>query len=620
MYKEHFGFAKRPFENTPDPSFLFLSASHREVLASLIYGINSAKGFILISGDVGTGKTTLVQALLKQINPSYLTLNIINPKLVFSDLMTLLAKKLGIQSGTKNPLEILDDIQKRLKEIDMRGQRTILIIDEAHLLSEQALEDIRLLSNIESHDRKLIQIVLVAQSEIHNILQMESVRPLKQRIMINRILTPLNKKDTWSYIAHRLMIAGSDSQIFNKKALYLIWKRSQGIPRLINHICDNALLIGYSLKANTIGPDIIKEVIDDMDAGYPDNAETSKLSIKTAWFGLAILAIFLIIGGYVSIKCLQDKRPSMQICYPISKGNSIKRDAMPIYDSMIGKDTLQGTKTESAHSAPAYTKKWPGQGISRDNPITTDHSQGKIISVWTNDVYLPAGSHFISICPQEGTAALWKGNESAIPELKEQIKYDWPFSEGLYVMVKYKGHPFLFGFGQFPLLWDMVSTMDIDLWQKLSDISDDDFVAMAVSCRKDQKDSSLKDTIELRNIVHKWANAWKNKEIKDLMDFYSNLITTYFLDKAKPVVYSKRELLTIKQNVLKRSGLIELSISDPVCLINPGNHHMATVYFHQSYKSEIYEDEGTKILYFSRVIHEKEGKWKIVARLWVPSN
>jgi len=293
---------------------------------------------------------------------------------------------------------------------------------------------------------------------------------------------------------------------------------------------------------------------------------------------------------------------------------------MPIYDSTIRKDTPQGVKKESALSAPAYEKKWPDQGISRDNPASTDHSQGKTLSAWTNDVYLPAGSHFVSICPQEGTAVLWQGNESAIPELKEQIKYDWPFSEGLYVMIRRRGDPFLFGFGQFPLLWDMVSSRDIDLWQRLPDVSDDDFVPVAVSCQKDQKGPSLKDIIELKNIVHKWADAWRNKEIKDLMGFYSNLITTYFLDKVKPVVYSKRELLTIKQDVLKRSGLIELSISDPVCLINPGNYHMAAVCFHQSYKSEIYEDDGTKILYFSRIIHEGEGKWKIVARLWVPSN
>lgn len=304
MYTNYYGIYLNPFENTPDPRFLFPSKSHREVLAALHYGVDSAKGFILLAGDVGTGKTTMINSLLEIIDPSYIVLNITNPKWTFVEIIRYLAVKLEIDAEHKENFQLLEELQAELEKLDDQGKRVVLIIDEAHLLSESALEDIRLLSNIESNNKKLIQIVLVGQEEIYQTLQKDSLKTLKQRISINRHLLPLNQKETTEYINHRLKVAGRQAPLFSPKARTLIWKRSQGVPRLINHICDNAMLIGYAAEAKLIRSRLIREVIMDMDSGHK-NLKTHRFvpirNLKWAGVPLAILFLTLIIVKYFPV-------------------------------------------------------------------------------------------------------------------------------------------------------------------------------------------------------------------------------------------------------------------------------------------------------------------------------
>ena len=294
MYTQKYGLRQRPFENTPDPQFLFLSRIHREVLSSLIYGIQSSKGFILVSGDIGTGKTTLIHALLKEVQHSNIVLHIINPRTNFKEIISNLSQKLNIESKGLNSTQLIDIIRKKLKLFDDQGKRAIIIIDEAHLLSEASLEDIRILSNIETEKRKLVQIILVGQNEIHDSLNQDSQKPLKQRIVLNRRLTPFNKKTSFEYIKYRLEIAGTRSTIFNQQALNKIWEKSCGIPRLINQICDNALLIGFAMDKNIIGAKIIKEVIEDMESGE----KSIPRDIKNTGYkrALGLVAVFVIVS------------------------------------------------------------------------------------------------------------------------------------------------------------------------------------------------------------------------------------------------------------------------------------------------------------------------------------
>jgi general secretion pathway protein A len=287
MYTQYYGLTRKPFENTPDPDFLYLSENHREVLASLVYGVNSAKGLILAMGDVGTGKTTLINALQKKLDPSYIILRITNPRLVsgrstFTNILEYFAGELGLLSDTTNNRDLIEAVTDELETLDRSGRRAVLIIDEAHLLSEESLHDIRLLSNIENEKTKLIQILLIGQNELNSKLQEDSLKALKQRFNITRRLMPLDKSETTNYIMHRLRVAGGDSQIFDKKALSLIFKKSSGVPRLINQICDSSLLIGYAVEAHSIGSRVVKEVINDMNAVY-EQQETRSISFLHKW-------------------------------------------------------------------------------------------------------------------------------------------------------------------------------------------------------------------------------------------------------------------------------------------------------------------------------------------------
>ncbi|HDZ89503.1 MAG TPA: AAA family ATPase [Deltaproteobacteria bacterium] len=299
MYTRFYGLTKKPFENTPDPEFLYLSENHREVLASLAYGVNSAKGLILAMGDVGTGKTTLINALKKQLDPSFVVVRITNPRLVFgqstfTNILEYFASELGLDSDRTNNRDLLEAVTDELERLDRSGKKAILIIDEAHLLSEESLHDIRLLSNIENEKTKLIQILLIGQDELNSKLQKDSLKALKQRFNISRRLRPLNKSETGDYIMHRLRVAGRDSQIFDKRALDLIFKKSSGVPRLINQICDSSLLIGYAVEARSIGSKVVREVINDMNAVY-EQQEGRSVSLlhrwrwSITWVGIALL-------------------------------------------------------------------------------------------------------------------------------------------------------------------------------------------------------------------------------------------------------------------------------------------------------------------------------------------
>ncbi len=340
MYTQKYELNHRPFENTPDPQFLYLSKIHREVLSSLIYGIQSSKGFILVSGDIGTGKTTLIHALLKEVGDSNIVVHIINPRTSFNEILSNLASKLDIGAQKINNPRLIDNIREKLKVLDNEDKRVVIIIDEAHLLSETSLEDIRILSNIETEKRKLIQIVLVGQNEIHNLLNKKSQKPLKQRIVLNRTLSAFNKKGCFEYIEHRLNIAGAQTLIFNQQALNKIWKKSKGIPRLINQICDNALLIGFALDKNVIGAKILKEVIRDMESGNRPNAQNKsisgykKMSSAAVLFVIVFISLFLLIDPKILNTSLKSQsNTNKKITEPKILKFKIKKEAPEIQET-----------------------------------------------------------------------------------------------------------------------------------------------------------------------------------------------------------------------------------------------------------------------------------------------
>jgi type II secretory pathway predicted ATPase ExeA len=263
LYQAHFRLDRSPFNVTPDPSFLYLSASHREALAQLSYGIRARKGFIVLTGEVGTGKTTLIHALLNDLNDATHT------ALIFStvDLLRYVCEEFKLMEPRQRREELHDYLvllNEFLLEKYRFGENCVLIIDEAQNLTADVLESIRMLSNFETSTDKLLQILLVGQPELAVRLNTPELRQLKQRITLRHDLQTLTLKECQEYITNRLQIAGGDAKIFTANAIETVYLYSSGIPRLVNVLCDSAMLTSYAVGKNEINTSIIREVAEDL--------------------------------------------------------------------------------------------------------------------------------------------------------------------------------------------------------------------------------------------------------------------------------------------------------------------------------------------------------------------
>lgn len=246
MYLEYYGLTEPPFDITPNPRFLFYSGKHREAFNHLLYGIRERKGFVQLTGEVGAGKTTLCRAMLEQLEGQYATALILNPVMSPNELMKAIAVEFGLPVNGLDRLDTLAVINQFLLQQVDRGQDTVLIIDEAQDLTDELLEQVRLLSNLETDNRKLLQIVLLGQPELRDKLNNPRLRQLRQRITVRYHLAPLTRHEVNQYVEHRLQVSGANgTPRFTAPALWRIYNYSQGIPRLVNAICDKALLAGF---------------------------------------------------------------------------------------------------------------------------------------------------------------------------------------------------------------------------------------------------------------------------------------------------------------------------------------------------------------------------------------
>jgi general secretion pathway protein A len=266
MYLDFHGLREKPFSLTPDPRFIFLSKNHREAFAHLLYGINNRVGFIALTGEVGTGKTTVLRSLLSQLDADhYSTALIFNPSLSPTELLQTISRELGVPTDSSNHLSALDALNLFLLKQNAEGRTVVLVIDEAQDLQASVLEQIRLISNLETDAEKLIQIVLAGQPELVKILKRKGMRQLAQRITVQYHLQPMDFQDTVHYVSHRIEVAGGKGgSVFSKRSLKRIYRYSGGLPRLINAACDRALLAGYTRDKAKVTTRIALAGIRDM--------------------------------------------------------------------------------------------------------------------------------------------------------------------------------------------------------------------------------------------------------------------------------------------------------------------------------------------------------------------
>ena len=275
MHEEYYGFSEKPFSLTPDPKYLYKSESHANAFDVLQYAIRRREGFVVVTGDIGTGKTTLCRAVLEQLDRKTFTALVLNPFLSEEDLLRLVLQDFGVVSRDEikrgrlagvSKQELIDTLNEFLLSLLPLGAGALLIIDEAQNLPRPVLEQIRVLSNLETNKEKLLQIVLVGQLNLKDLLRSPDLRQLDQRVSIRYELKPLTREETSAYIAHRLTIAGGGAAVsFAPKAIDLVHKYTRGIPRLINLVCDRALVGGYSARSKRITPEMMKAAAAGLD-------------------------------------------------------------------------------------------------------------------------------------------------------------------------------------------------------------------------------------------------------------------------------------------------------------------------------------------------------------------
>jgi general secretion pathway protein A len=267
MYLPFFGLAEKPFSITPDPRYLFLSGRHAEALAHLVYGIDEAGGFIQLTGEVGTGKTTIIRSLLARQHDKASIALILNPRMAAAEFMLTLCEELGIgvpDSAENSVKELIDILNRYLLKAHAEGRRVVLVVDEAQTLAPELLEQVRLLTNLETETQKLLQIILIGQPELRDMLARNDLRQLAQRITGRYHLDPLSRDEAVAYIKHRLRVAGATTDLFSNGALRELFRVSGGVPRLLNIIADRALLGAYSEDRHLVNAALVRRAAGEV--------------------------------------------------------------------------------------------------------------------------------------------------------------------------------------------------------------------------------------------------------------------------------------------------------------------------------------------------------------------
>lgn len=378
MYLNYYNLKKQPFHITPDPEFLYLSPSHKEALAAIIYGIEERKGFVAIVGAIGVGKTTILRSYLETAEKKKLkVIYIFNSRLTFDELLKTIFDNLGIQIETVNIMEMINRLYQVLIEEYRQGNTVVLIVDEAQNMPVDTLESLRMISNLETSKDKLIQIVLAGQPEFEEQLNHDRLRQFKQRLAIRATIRPLNQKESLEYIAFRLQKAGSDSApVFSPSALKAIVKKANGTPRVLNILCDNALISSFGYEKKPVPKKIADEIIRDFEGL---EAADSRRRWLPAAAGLA--ALLLLLAAALSL--LPDKELLLGQLQQLASSEK-KSAAVAIPPPPPAAQTV--AKQEQAAARPT---KESAPSLRREEPSVTTKTvaRGDTLSGLVKDVY-----------------------------------------------------------------------------------------------------------------------------------------------------------------------------------------------------------------------------------------
>jgi general secretion pathway protein A len=348
MYEAFYGLREKPFNLTPDPKYLYLSDKHKEAFAHLLFGIKNRTGFVMVTGEIGTGKTTICRNLLNQLDPETELAFVFNPSLNPVELLKRINSEFGLASEADNILELTDTLNAHLLDAASRGKNCVLVIDEAQNLTPPVLEQIRLLSNLETETEKLLQIILIGQPELLERLQLKELRQLNQRITARYHLKPLNEQETLQYIAYRLHVAGGRRKVqFARSAVRAVYRQSGGTPRVINAICDRALLIGYTKETHEITAALVRRAAHEI-RGERVAAQHGRWQTVRRWIpSPAMLVAVALVAVLVRFFAM----PLEQAARELGMFNTMLRNEIPPAESVPASPVQAGAVTGDSAQA-----------------------------------------------------------------------------------------------------------------------------------------------------------------------------------------------------------------------------------------------------------------------------
>lgn len=635
-YQDFFKLKDTPFRLTPDVDYFFQSEGHGNALQTLLYSIRSGEGFVQITGRPGVGKTMLVRFLLNQLGEKVQTALILHPRLDPDDLLKVILEDLGVSSQTiqNNSKEgLLRFFRQQLLETARQGCNTVIIVDEAQEIPDDTLEELRLLSNLETEKSKLLSIILVGQTELEDKLNHQSLKQLFQRITIRYRIEPFSRNETEAYIFHRLAIAGATGNIrFSKKVLDAIHKKSSGIPRKINIICERALMAASIEGVNKIGNKHLKMAMESY-LGTSEKSNHHHYAYLTAFF-----IVILIIGGillallqnFPKSIALNDKNSDLPRSESSLAPETPDKSAAKASEEIIESSNTTDNQTGSAPNTSPNTEpiSEPDQ-IPSGEPIQIENQTevaGQASDIEKTDnppvLMMPENWRCIVIDRHLGQIQVWEGTGSSVHLASTLPAGDIQLADGIYILGKEgEGPPFIFNHHDFsPREW--YKNLAEEYWDKFC--QDIEISAVPIIIRsgesKLEQTNLAKTSSEISKFIKDWASAWRSSDIERYIQYYGPTLIDYRIEQKAPIVLSREQYYKQKGQLFQKREFIALQISEAVSIVDPGNPDSAVALFFQRYASSHYMDEGLKLLFLRQIKQENDSlpSWVIEGRFWVP--